>query len=218
MNGLMLQILPVDERRLVEQFAQTGDLMDLCASEKWLKKSAQVEVDCGGRIEAGLALREYAARLGAPTIEQLQMVKLQSTLFSALRTWMESWQLGLSFETTYTEARRLIRHRLQHLSSEQNAWAKRLLADPEQNLASDQQSVRSEAIAMLSDLLTTEDWQTLANTAAQGMAVGVLEIRQLDVVRAKVSSANRFGWPNSTSNLAVIHSAILLGQKTLFYT
>ncbi|MFQ4138011.1 hypothetical protein PGN35_016980 [Nodosilinea sp. PGN35] len=40
---------------------------------------------------------------------------------------------------------------------------------------------------MLSDLLATEDWQTLANTAAQGMTVGVLEIRQLDVVSAKAS-------------------------------
>lgn len=187
MNGSIIQILSMDERRLAEQFAQTGNLMDLCASEDWLKEAAQVEADCGGRVEAGLALREYVARLGAPTVEQLQMVKLQSTLFSALRTWMESWQLGLSFETTYTEARRLIRHRLQHLSPEQQAWAKRLLADPEQNLASDQQSVHSQAIAMLGDLLTQEDWQTLANTAAQGMAVGVLQMGQLDIVSAKAS-------------------------------
>ncbi|WP_072016108.1 hypothetical protein [Leptolyngbya sp. KIOST-1] len=177
----------MDERRLAEQFAQTGNLMDLCASEDWLKESAQAEADCGGRVEAGLTLREYAARLGAPTIEQLQMVKLQSTLFSVLRTWMESWELGLSFETTYTEARRLIRHRLQHLSPEQQDWAKRLLAGPEQNLAFDQQSVRSEAIAMLGDILTQDDWQTLANTAAQGMAIGVLQMRQLDIVSAKAS-------------------------------
>ena len=101
MNSSIIQILPMDERRLAEQFAQTGNLMDLCASEDWLTESAQVEADCGGRVEAGLALREYAARLGAPTVEQLQMVKLQSTLFSALRAWMESWQLGLSFETTW---------------------------------------------------------------------------------------------------------------------
>ncbi|MBE9112902.1 hypothetical protein IQ273_26295 [Nodosilinea sp. LEGE 07298] len=177
----------MDERRLAEQFAQTGNLMDLCASEDWLKESAQVEADCGGRVEAGLALREYAARVGTPTIEQLQMVKLQSTLFSALRTWMESWQLGLSFETTYTEARRLIRSRLQHLSPEQQAWARRLLTDPEQNLASDQQSARSEAIALLGDILTQDDWQTLANTAAQGMASGVLQMRQLNIVSAKAS-------------------------------
>jgi hypothetical protein len=177
----------MDERRLAEQFAQTGNLMDLCASEDWLKESAQVEADCGGRVEAGLALREYAARLGAPTVQQLQMVKLQSTLFSELRTWMESWQLGLSFETTYTEARRLIRHRLQNLSPEQHALAKRLLADPEQNLTSDQQPVRSQAIAMLGDILTQDDWQTLANTAAQGMAIGVLQMQQVDIVSAKAS-------------------------------
>lgn len=167
----------MDDRRLAEQFAQTGNLMDLCASEDWLKEAAQVEADCGGNVEAGLALREYAARLGTPTIEQLQMVKLQSTLFSELRAWMESWQLGLSFEATYTEARRLIRYRLRHLSPEQYAWAKTLLTASEQNLASDQQPVRSHAIAMLGDILTQEDWQVLANTAAQGMAVGVLQMR-----------------------------------------
>ena len=123
MNGSVPQISQIslmDERRLAEQFAQTGNLMDLCASEDWLKELAQVEADCGGSVEAGLALREYAARLGAPTVQQLQMVKLHSTLFSELHAWMESWQLGLSFETTYTEARRLIRHRLQNLSSEQS--------------------------------------------------------------------------------------------------
>jgi hypothetical protein len=187
MNGSVPQILPMDERRLAEQFAQTGNLMDLCAHEDWLKESAQVEADCGGRVEAGLALREYAARLGAPTVEQLQMIKLQSILFTELRAWMESWQLGLSFEATYTEARRLIRYRLQHLSPEQHAWVRTLFADPDRDLVSDQQPVRSQSIAMLGHLLTQEDWQILANTAAQGMAVGVLQMRQLDVVSAKAS-------------------------------
>ncbi len=187
MNGSVPQMSLMDERRLAEQFAQTGNLMDLCANEDWLKEAAQVEANCGGSAEAGLALREYADRLGAPTIEQLQMVKLQSTLFSELSAWMESWQLGLSFGATYTEARRLIRYRLQHLSPEQHIWVKRLLAAPDRDLASDRQPVRSQAIAMLGDLLTQEDWQNLANTAAQGMAVGVLQMRQLDVVSAKAS-------------------------------
>jgi hypothetical protein len=164
----------MDERRLAEQFAQTGNLMDLCASEDWLRGSVQVEADCGGNVEAGLALRDYVAGLGSPTIEQLQMVKLQSILFSELRAWMDSWQLGLSFEATYTEARRLIRHHLQHLSPEQQSWAKTLLTASEQDPDSDQESGRSQAIAMLGDLLTQEDWQTLANTAAQGMATRVL--------------------------------------------
>ena len=190
MNGSVPQISQIslmDERRLAEQFAQTGNLMDLCASEDWLKESAQVEADCGGRVEAGLALRDYVTRLSAPTVEQLQMVKLQSILFTELHAWMASWQLGLSFEATYTEARRLIRYRLQHLSPEQHIWVRTLLTTSEQTLASDQQPVHPQAIAMLGDLLTQEDWQILANTAAQGMAVGVLQMRQLDSVSAKAS-------------------------------
>jgi hypothetical protein len=152
MNGSVPQISQIslmDERRLAEQFAQTGSLMDLCASEDWLKESAQVEADCGGRVEAGLALRDYVTRLSAPTVEQLQMVKLQSILFTELHAWMESWQLGLSFEATYTEARRLIRYRLQHLSPEQHIWVRTLLTTSEQTLASDQQPVHPQAIAML---------------------------------------------------------------------
>lgn len=146
-------------------------------------RQRSLELGYGGRV--GLhALPECE---GAPTVEQLQMVKLQSFLFTELRAWMESWQLGLSFEATYTEARRLIRYRLQHLSPEQHIRVRTPLTTSEQNLASDQQPVRSHAIAMLSGLLTQEDWQTLANTAAQGMGVGVLEIRQLDVVSAKAS-------------------------------
>ena len=77
------------------------------------------------------------------------MVKLQSILFTELHAWMESWQLGLSFEATYTEARRLIRYRLQHLSPEQHIWVKTLLTTSEQTLASDQQPVHPQAIAML---------------------------------------------------------------------
>ena len=46
MNGSIIQILPMDELRLAEQFAQTGNLMDLCANDDWLEESAQVEVDC----------------------------------------------------------------------------------------------------------------------------------------------------------------------------
>jgi hypothetical protein len=40
---------------------------------------------------------------------------------------------------------------------------------------------------MLGDILTQDDWQTLANTAAQGMAIGVLQMQQVDFVGAKAS-------------------------------
>ncbi|MGB3612605.1 MAG: hypothetical protein WBA10_02340 [Elainellaceae cyanobacterium] len=177
----------MDERRLAEQFAQTGNLMDLCANEDWLKESAQVEADCGGNVDAGLALRDYATRLGAPTVEQLQIVKLQSTLFSELRGWMESWQLGLSFEATYTEARRLIRHHLQYLSPEQQTLVKALLADTGSSSPLAQNNYRSQTVRLLSELLTQEDWQTLADTAAQGMADGVLNMRHPEVVTTNAS-------------------------------
>jgi len=177
----------MDERRLAEQFAQTGNLMDMCADEAWLRDAARLEEDCGGQVEAGPAMREYVSRLSPLSVEQLQMVKLQSILFTELRTWMETWELGQSFEATYTKARQLVRHHLKCLSLEQQTWGEALLKEDAQGTAPEQKTIRSQTVAMLGKMLTQEDWQVLADTAAQGMAVRVLQIGQPDGVSAKAS-------------------------------
>lgn len=180
-----IQLPIMDERRLAEQFAQTGNLMDLCADEAWLRDTAQREDDCGGQVEAGPAMREYVSRLSPLSVEQLQMVKLQSILFTDLRIWMETWELGQSFEATYTKARQIVRHHLKCLSPEQQTWVETLLEEDAQGMASEKKTVRSQTVAMLGKMLTQEDWQVLANTVAQEMAVRVLQMGQPDGVSAK---------------------------------
>ena len=69
---------------------------------------------------------------------------------------------------------------LQTLLPEQQTWVYALLDEDEQALEPNQKSVRPRAIAMLSQMLTQEDWQVLANTAAQGMADGVLQVGRLE--------------------------------------
>jgi hypothetical protein len=34
---------PMDDRRLAEQLAKTGNLMDLCFDPDWLKETARIE-------------------------------------------------------------------------------------------------------------------------------------------------------------------------------
>ena len=47
---------------IAEQLAKTGDLMDRCFDETWLRESAAAEEASGGYVEAGLMRREYVAR------------------------------------------------------------------------------------------------------------------------------------------------------------
>lgn len=58
----------MDDPTLAAQYAQSGDLMDLCNNEAWLRESAQVED--GGQVEAGLPMREYSQTFTALTSEQ----------------------------------------------------------------------------------------------------------------------------------------------------
>lgn len=106
----------MDDNTLATQYSQTGDLMDLCNNDAWLRESAQIEDEVGGQVEAGLAMKEYSRAINALTAEQSQQLrqqmKVQSLLFTGLRQWMESWDLGAGFEDTYAIARRLIRAHL----------------------------------------------------------------------------------------------------------
>ncbi|MDB9528724.1 hypothetical protein PN498_22215 [Oscillatoria sp. CS-180] len=182
MNNAMSENHPPEDRKLAEQLAKTGDLMDLCFDETWLRESAAAEEASGGYVEAGLMMREYVARSRTVSHEQIQQMRLQSILFTELQHWMSSWQLGLSFEATYTQARQLIRQHLQALTPEQQTWVDSLLAEDEQVLEASQKVIRSQAITMMSQMFTQEDWQILADTAAQGMAEGILQVRHWEAI------------------------------------
>lgn len=182
MSDAMSENHPPEDRQLAEQFAKTGDLMDLCFDETWLRASAAAEEASGGYVEAGLMMRDYLARSKTVSPEQVQQMRLQSILFTELQHWMSSWQLGLSFEATYTQARQLIRQHLRALTPEQQTWVDSLIAEDEQAPEPGQKIVRSQAIAMLSQMFTQEDWQVLADTAAQGMADGVLQVSHWEAI------------------------------------
>ncbi|MEO1095993.1 MAG: hypothetical protein AAFX01_13950 [Cyanobacteria bacterium J06638_28] len=170
---------PMDDRVLAAQWAKTGNLMDLCFDEAWLRAEAQGDGYEDGYIEAGPMMRDYVAHSQTVPPELRQQMRLQSILFTELQRWMTTWELGRSFEATYTQARQLIRQHLQQPTVEQKTWLEALLAEDDQSLNPEQKPVRAQAIAMLANLFTEADWEALATKAAQGMAQGVLQVRQL---------------------------------------
>lgn len=165
----------MDDPTLAAQYAQSGDLMDLCNNEAWLRESAQVED--GGQVEAGLPMKGYSQTIAALTSEQKQQLqhqmKVQSILFTALRQWMESWDLGAGFDDTYAIARRLIRHHLANPTSPHLAMIDRFLAENVEP-GSMNPSTGKQAVVLLSEVFTQEDWQAMAEAASHSISSRVL--------------------------------------------
>jgi hypothetical protein len=164
----------MDEQTLTQQLAKTGNLLDLLNDAPWSQAD-----DWDGPIEAGLELKAYVEQLEAVPPEayrrQRWYVRLLSILWPELKTWLQSWDLGLSFDAVYGEAKQRVYEHLKQLTPEQTAWMESLLAEDEQGLPIAERKMRSQVVPMLSSLLTPDDHQALANIAAQGMAKGVLQ-------------------------------------------
>ncbi len=172
----------MDDNTLAAQYAQTGDLMDLCNSEAWLHASAQLEDESEGRVEAGLAMREYSEAVNTLTEPQSsdlrQQVKVQSILFTALRQWMESWNLGAGFNDTYAIARRLLRNHLADLTPTQQTAIEGL---PLETIAVGKvsQAINPQVFSVLLEMFTQEDWQTMAAAASQSISLRVLDVQRM---------------------------------------
>ncbi|MGI8936252.1 MAG: hypothetical protein ACR2FS_19500 [Phormidesmis sp.] len=175
----------MDEQTLTEQFAKTGNIMDLCCDEGWVRESAQIEAECDGRIEAGLAMKAYAAAkyddsLGGVRQGLRQQMRVQSILFCELRLWLEEWDIGGSFEDTYTEARQRVRGHLKQPSSALEGWVKAVLAEDEQAQELSEKPVRAQTRAQLFLMMTDEDWKILAQVAADIASASVLKASKAD--------------------------------------
>lgn len=165
----------MDDQTLAEQFAKTGNFMDLCRNEAWVRESARIEAECDGRIEAGLAMRAYAAAKYDDSLDDVRkemrrQMRVQSILFSELRRWMEEWDIGISFEQTYTEARQLVRAHLKQPTPDLKDWVEAVLAEDDLAQELTDTPVRDQTRAQLSRMMTDDDWETLAQIAAETAA------------------------------------------------
>lgn len=172
---------PMDELSLADQLAKADELLYQPCDETWIADTSRIEGD--GYIEAGSIMQPYVDRLKAASPEdfkrQRRYMRLLSILLPELKTWLQTWELGRSFESVYTEAQRLTYKHLKHLTSEQETWMEALLAEDEQQPSMEKRTLRSQVVPMLSALFTQEERQALADIAAQGMSEGVLQMVQV---------------------------------------
>lgn len=189
-----MEALALDERKLAEQWEKTGSFMDLCRDEAWLDEAARIEDECNGRVEAGLAVKAYAAAKYDPALAHVRQnmrrkMRLQSILFSELNRWMEEWNIGVAFEETYTEARQLVRSHLKQLSPALSDWIEAVLEEDKQPNDAER-PVRSQTRAQLSLMLTDEDWEVLAGVAANAAAnIASASVRKASQAEAKTTVA-----------------------------
>lgn len=164
----------MDEQRLAEQLDKTRNLLDLTYEDDWWADAEQDE----GWVEAGVMAKPYVAYLESLSPEQHRFLRWRMRLFSIvlpeLKNWLQSWELGCSFEAVHTEAKRRIYGHLRQPTPEQTEWINALIAEDDQLLPMEERELRSQVVPMLSALFTREDREALADIAAQGMAQGVL--------------------------------------------
>lgn len=171
---------------LAEQLRKTGNLMDLLNDEAWVREVDADHASEEGTVEAGLGLQSYVDLLKNAAPEALQQqrwtMRVLSVLLPELKGWLESWQLGRSLEVVYLEAQQCLCSHLRNLTPEQTAWIEALLAEQEQALPDEQTAVRDQSVMMLAQIFTSEDWQAIANAAAQAMANDILQMGQSSAV------------------------------------
>lgn len=86
------------------------------------------------------------------------------------------------------EAQKCLYNHLKNLTPEQTDWIEALLAEKEQALPDEQKVVRAQAVTMLAEMFTAEDWRAIANVASQTMAKDILQMGQEAVVPTLVIS------------------------------
>ena len=189
-----MEVMALDKRKLEEQWEKTGTFMDLCSDEAWIEEAARIEDECDGRVEAGLAVKAYAAAKYDPELADVRKnmrrkMRLQSILFSELNRWMKEWNIGAAFEETYTEARQLVRTHLKQPSPTFSNWIEAVLEEDKQPDDSNK-PVRAQTRAQLSRMITDEDWEVLAQVAANAAAdIASASVRKASQVEPKTTVA-----------------------------
>ncbi|MEM6866828.1 MAG: hypothetical protein AAF528_00390 [Cyanobacteria bacterium P01_C01_bin.121] len=155
----------------------TVDLLDEFNQQDWTS-----EDDWEGPVEVGLGLKPYVEKLASVSPEQYRhqrwQVSVLSILWPELKSWLQTWELGLSFDAVYQEAKQRVYGHLKQPTPVQTDWLNALLAEEEQKLPRSERVVRQQVIPRLSSLLTNEDYKALSELAARDMAAGVMQYAQ----------------------------------------
>ncbi|MEL6137873.1 MAG: hypothetical protein AAGJ95_09630 [Cyanobacteria bacterium J06554_11] len=168
----------MDPSTTTHQPQPSVDLLDAFNEQDWTS-----EDDWEGPVEAGLGLKPYVEKLASVSPEQYRhqrwQVSVLSILWPELKSWLQTWELGQSFDTVYQAAKQRVYDHLKQPTPAQTDWLNALLAEEEQKLPSAERAHRRQVIPRLSSMLTTEDYKVLSEIAARDMAANVMQRSQL---------------------------------------
>lgn len=145
--------------------------------EEWLREAVRQEEEAGCDIAAGY---DWGAQLGnvmANPEGYSHFVMLRSMVMQAWKHLVAEWDLGIGQEAAETKGQELIFERLRH---PQPAIQERLIALLEAKLSKPQgawemtEAVHAEIRAVLSQVLTQEDWSAIAASASDRIRHQVL--------------------------------------------
>jgi hypothetical protein len=159
----------MDEQKLRQQYAQTGNLLDAFKDSDFLQEMIQAEDACGGEIGAGFAAYSQHPQPVTPAQAKavIRAVRLQSMVLSELAELIGSVNLGAGSEAAMIEGRRRIRQRLNHLTDEQQAYFDALV-DEDQLQLSDK-PCRAQLKSVIRSLLSASDWSAIGQAATDAI-------------------------------------------------
>ena len=149
----------MNEQKMAEQLKKGGNLMDLTSDPDWLAETAEDD----GWVEAGVATIPYVNYLKSLTPEQHRFLRFRAQLvmilLPELRSWIETWGVGSSSEAVFAASQTILYQHLKKFMEEQQEWIAALVEEDNKHLPMEERSVRSQTIAVLSQLFTTDDWK-----------------------------------------------------------
>lgn len=150
------------------------DLIDYFNEQAW----SPVD-DWDGPTEAGADLKAYVEQLASVPAEKYRQQRWQmrvlSIVWPELKRWLQTWDLGLSFDAVYQEAKKRIHQHIKQPTPAQTEWLDALLTEADQKQPNAERKHHSAVIPKLSSWLTAEDYQALAEIAARDIAARVMQ-------------------------------------------
>jgi hypothetical protein len=145
------------------------DWTNFTYDSEWLREAVRIENDCGGEVGAGyggLHLGELMANPSGFT----SMKRLQSIVARELRDLLTELNLGIGTEAAFICGRKIMMERLAEpaIEVQEQLWA--VLAEDEATKGTDMpKPLRAEVKHILWQVLTTEDWEAIAQAVNQSM-------------------------------------------------
>lgn len=138
------------------------------------RKGVEFEASADFDVQIGGKLPSSPSSIDPVKLEfQLRRVRLISILFGELKALLSAADLGAGSEAAICEGQRRIWERIHHLTPEQQQYFDGLV-DEHDNQA-EEKTYRIQLRSMFCTLLTSEDWQAIADAATETMRDRLLQ-------------------------------------------